>query len=91
MNRHGRVVSALVAGCLVASIFGSARAADVDLDGLDDALEDTLLARYAPVVYLHPGDDHRPASVEWILPKRTRCSDVMSRSGSPSTRRHSSS
>lgn len=42
-------------------------AADRDLDGLDDAREDALLVRFAPVVLLAPGEPVRPASAEWLL------------------------
>ncbi|MGC3996596.1 MAG: Vps62-related protein [Anaeromyxobacter sp.] len=44
-----------------------ARGADVDRDGLDDGLEDQLLARHAPVVLLAPGEQALPASVAWTL------------------------
>lgn len=43
-----------------------ARAGDRDGDGLDDALEDRLLARFSPVALLSPDDPSRPASIEWI-------------------------
>ena len=44
-----------------------ARAVDRDGDGLDDALEDALLARYAPLVLLHPSEPALPASTDWLL------------------------
>jgi hypothetical protein len=44
-----------------------AGAADRDRDGLDDALEDALLARYAPLVLLHPSEPAMPASTDWLL------------------------
>jgi Vacuolar protein sorting-associated protein 62 len=40
---------------------------DADRDGLADAWESTLAARYAPIVLLAPSDRYRPASIEWIL------------------------
>jgi hypothetical protein len=43
------------------------RAADRDRDGLDDDLEDALLARYAPLVLLHPTEPALPASTDWLL------------------------
>jgi len=43
------------------------RAADLDGDGLDDDLEDDLLARYAPVVLLHATEPARPGSTDWLL------------------------
>lgn len=42
---------------------------DNDNDGLDDQWEDTLAARFAPVVYLHPDDVYKPSSVGWYLQK----------------------
>lgn len=45
----------------------NARAEDADGDGLDDAFENELMRRFAPVVRLHPIDEFRPASVEWYL------------------------
>jgi hypothetical protein len=43
--------------------------ADVDADGLDDAIEDQLAAQYAPEVRLAPTsiDWARPANVDWYL------------------------
>jgi hypothetical protein len=40
---------------------------DRDRDGLLDAEETVLAARFAPIVVLHRDDDHRPASVPWLL------------------------
>jgi len=45
----------------------AARAADLDADGLDDDLEDALLARFAPIVLLHPTEPARPGSTDWLL------------------------
>ena len=42
-------------------------AGDQDHDGLSDALEATLAARFAPVVILHPEEGNRPASIPWLL------------------------
>jgi hypothetical protein len=41
-------------------------AGDLDHDGLPDALEDELLARYAPDALLSPDDPSKPASIEWL-------------------------
>ena len=43
------------------------QAADRDLDGLDDELEDGLLARFAPVVILHPTEPALPGSTDWLI------------------------
>lgn len=40
---------------------------DADADGLDDAWEDALAARYAPAVILDREDWNRPSSVPWLL------------------------
>ncbi|HEY4394281.1 MAG TPA: Vps62-related protein [Polyangia bacterium] len=40
---------------------------DSDRDGLSDALEEALAARYAPAVVLAPGERNRPASTRWLL------------------------
>lgn len=40
---------------------------DADRDGVEDALEDALLARFAPVVILHPRERALPSSAEWLL------------------------
>ena len=40
---------------------------DADRDGLPDALEEALAARYAPAVVLAPGESKRPASTRWLL------------------------
>ena len=71
MNRQRRIASLIFAGWLFASMLGGARAADLDRDGLDDALEDTLLQRYAPHVRLHPDEPNSPTSVDWILERST--------------------
>jgi hypothetical protein len=39
---------------------------DADRDGIPDAWEDELAARYAPVVILDPGERNRPASIDWL-------------------------
>lgn len=59
------VAALLVAAAALAA--PSARAADFDRDGLDDALEDALLARHAPVVLLAPAEHALPASTGWLL------------------------
>jgi hypothetical protein len=51
----------LVAGCALSGV-------DADVDGLDDGLENCLLQRHAPVVYLAWDiDPARPANVDWYL------------------------
>ena len=52
---------------LAAAVPRPAGAADLDHDGLDDALEDALLVRHAPVVLLHPSEPVKPSSAEWLL------------------------
>lgn len=56
---------------------------DNDRDGIDDGLEDTLLQRHAPIVYLNINDDWtRPANVHWMMARsrlrmhHTNCSDT---------------
>jgi hypothetical protein len=41
--------------------------ADANANGLDDGLEELLLARHAPVVILAPGERALPANVDWFL------------------------
>ncbi|MBV9291223.1 MAG: hypothetical protein JO222_02145 [Frankiales bacterium] len=43
--------------------------ADSDYDGIDDALEMALAARYAPVILFHPSEMNYPARVEWFAEK----------------------
>lgn len=66
-TRHLGPLSAFV--LLVALLAGAApsRAVDNDHDGLDDALEQQLATRHAPVVYLHPSEWNYPANVDWYL------------------------
>jgi hypothetical protein len=40
---------------------------DIDRDGLSDALEAELAARFAPIVILDPREGRRPASIPWLL------------------------
>jgi hypothetical protein len=40
---------------------------DADGDGLEDAREDELARRFAPIVVLHRDDWNRPASIPWLL------------------------
>ena len=50
-------------------------AADLDQDGIDDAYEDVLMHRFAPIYHLFPinklanidGDPYQPSSVDWYL------------------------
>jgi hypothetical protein len=44
---------------------------DLDADGLDDNLENELMYRYAPVIYLDKDEKYLPASVEWLYGKAT--------------------
>jgi hypothetical protein len=41
--------------------------ADLDRDGLSDALEDRLMLQFAPEVRFHPGEQYLPANVPWYL------------------------
>ena len=41
--------------------------ADVDHDGIDDALEQSLAERYAPVMFMEPGESNYPVNVPWLL------------------------
>jgi hypothetical protein len=51
----------MVAGCPISSVDG-------DADGLDDGLENCLLQRHAPVIYLPWSlDPAKPANVDWYL------------------------
>jgi hypothetical protein len=65
MHRRSRTLLAALAAAALVPLAG--RAADRDGDGLDDALEDALLARHAPIVLLHPSEPALPSSVEWLL------------------------
>lgn len=40
---------------------------DRDMDGIDDAFEDQLLATYAPVVMMDEDDWTKPANVDWFV------------------------
>jgi len=64
-RRPWRLGAGTLLGLVLAA--GSALGADADGDGLDDAFEDELISRFAPVVKLYPDDEYRPASVEWYL------------------------
>jgi hypothetical protein len=66
MHLPARTARALLALAGLLACLG-VRAADRDLDGLDDDLEDALLARHAPVVLLHPSEPALPASTEWLI------------------------
>jgi hypothetical protein len=44
---------------------------DDDHDGINDALEQTLAERYAPLVYIEPEESNYPVNVDWFL-ARTR-------------------
>lgn len=66
MPSPARTARALVALAGLLACLG-ARAADHDQDGLPDAVEDALLARYAPIVLIHPSEPALPASTDWLL------------------------
>ena len=51
----------------VALVPRTGRAHDDNGNGLDDALEESLLQRFAPVVLLAPGERAKPANVDWFL------------------------
>lgn len=57
---------ALLAAGLVAVMPG-ASAADADFDGIDDAEEQSLLERHAPILYFHPEEAYFPASIQAAL------------------------
>jgi hypothetical protein len=40
---------------------------DLDADGLDDNLENELMYKYAPVIYLDKDEEYLPANVDWFL------------------------
>lgn len=59
-----------------------AAAADANANGLDDGLEEALLARFAPLVLLAPGEWALPANVDWFL-ARARLDPPAGDRGSP--------
>lgn len=61
-----------------------AGAPDRDRDGLLDAEEDELAARYAPIVILHERDVNLPASVQWLLARTDPFESSAQRRQSPS-------
>jgi hypothetical protein len=63
----------------------ASRAADADGDGLDDALEDALAERFAPIVFHGEGETSFPVDVDWWL-QHTHLS-VVDRSGGAGSRR----
>ncbi|WP_179233073.1 Vps62-related protein [Paenibacillus rigui] len=68
--RHHVMVTAALAAVVIGSLFGSATSyaiTDADQDGIDDSVEQTLLTKYAPKLYLHPDEDNKPSSVDWYL------------------------
>jgi hypothetical protein len=40
---------------------------DLDGDGIDDAVEQALAERFAPVICMDPGEPNYPVNVEWFL------------------------
>lgn len=65
--RKALIVAALAATLAVSSRAGGESFVDDDCDGIDDALEQFLAEKFAPVVYLEPGESNYPANVGWIL------------------------
>jgi hypothetical protein len=41
--------------------------ADDDHDGINEALEQTLAERFAPVIYIEPDESNYPVNVDWFL------------------------
>ncbi|MEC0226577.1 Vps62-related protein [Paenibacillus alba] len=72
--RHNVMVTAAFASIMFGSLLTSSvtfAATDADQDGIDDAVEQTLLAQYAPKLYLHPSEDNKLSSVDWYLQRVT--------------------
>lgn len=72
--RHYVMVTTALSSILVGSLFisrDSFAATDADQDGIDDAVEQALLAQYAPKLYLHPSEDNKLSSVDWYLQRVT--------------------
>jgi hypothetical protein len=67
LGRDSHAAGALVLALLALALPCAAPATDRDQDGIDDAAEDALLARFAPVVVLHPTEPVHPSSTEWLL------------------------
>lgn len=62
------LLAAVLVACAVALLATApAAAVDYDHDGLDDAVEQQLALRHAPVVYLHPSEWNYPTNVDWFL------------------------
>jgi hypothetical protein len=40
---------------------------DNDFDTIDDSLEQSLMVKFAPKVYLHVNEDNKPSSIDWYL------------------------
>jgi len=40
---------------------------DLDNDGVDDGLEQLLAERYAPMIYMEPGESNYPVNVDWTM------------------------
>ena len=64
MDRIARLLG-LCAALALLPCAGSA--GDRNVNGVDDAVEEALLQRFAPVVLLAPGERARPANVDWFL------------------------
>ncbi len=72
MNRLARTLGLAVALALLPhAVF----AGDANANGVDDAVEEALLHRFAPVVLLAPGERARPANVDWFLARASLGAD----------------
>jgi Vacuolar protein sorting-associated protein 62 len=65
MRSSLRLLGALAALGLLVPRAGAAE--DTNRNGLEDGAEEALLARFAPVVILAPGERALPANVDWYL------------------------
>ena len=50
---------------------GAGRAQDSDGDGIEDSVETSLIAEYAPRLYFHPGERYLPTSIQFALDHST--------------------
>lgn len=69
-RRQVVAVAALALGVLLSTSVGATlppARVDEDRDGIDDALEQLLAERYAPMIYLEPGEENYPINVDWHL------------------------
>ncbi|NOU93722.1 DUF946 domain-containing protein [Paenibacillus sp. LMG 31456] len=64
------MLTTTLASVVIGSLFVSSLSyanTDADQDGIDDSVEQTLLLKYAPKLYLHPDEDNKPSSIDWYL------------------------